>query len=450
MEQQRALARASWRGGDKAQIADVYKDLPAVEFVREKTIELPVEVAALIGPDMQAADEIREGEAEAVFVRTPFYAESGGQVGDTGQLLDAETRERVAIVEGAYKPVPRVMVQKIRVFRPIKVGDKLIGRVDRTLRGATMRNHTATHLLHAALRQVIGNHVKQAGSVVEPGRLRFDFTHYTGLSADEIAEIERLVNEQIVTNTEVVTDVMGLDQALQTGAMALFGEKYGDQVRVVQIPGFSKELCGGTHVQRTGDIGLFKVVYEGSVASGVRRIEAVTGTSALESFQQASAVMQKAEQLLHATDGTVVEQLEKTLEHQRVLERQVDLLKTKIAHAQVDKLTGRKINGATVVAERLDGLDRSQLRTITDSLRNKWGSAVVVLASVNEPDISIVAGVSKDLTSKLQASKLAGELARKVGGKGGGRPDMAEGAGKDSAPLAAALESVYEQAAQLL
>jgi alanyl-tRNA synthetase len=332
----------------------------------------------------------------------------------------------------------------------VKTGQTLIGHVDEPARGATMRNHTATHLLHAALRQVLGPHVKQAGSVVEPNRLRFDFSHYMGMTSDELLEVERIVNDQIVANTELHTDIMELDQALQTGAMALFGEKYGDKVRVVQIPGFSKELCGGTHVNRTGDIGVFKIIYEGSISAGVRRIEAITGAAALERFQQTSAVIGKAAQLLHATDENLLEHLEKTLEQHHLLEKQLEQLKSKIAQTQAGNLKGRELKGATVLAEKVEGLDRPQLRTLADSLRNKWGSAVIVLASVNNGDISIVSAVSKNLTTKVQAGKLVGNIAKQIGGKGGGRPDMAEGAGKDAAALPGALETVYQDVAALL
>jgi alanyl-tRNA synthetase len=243
---------------------------------------------------------------------------------------------------------------------------------------------------------------------------------------------------------------MELDQALSTGAMALFGEKYGESVRVVSIPGFSRELCGGTHVRRTGDIGLFKIIYEGSISAGVRRIEAITGEGALERFQQATAQLRKAGDLLHASENLVLDQLEKVLENHKALERQFDQLKTRMAHQQVDKLTGRQVNGATVLAERVEGLDSKQLRSIADSLRNKWGRAVIVLASVSNSHISIVSAVSKDLTGKVQAGKLVAEVAKVVGGKGGGRPDMAEGAGKDPAALPEALAGVYEKVGALL
>jgi alanyl-tRNA synthetase len=438
MEKQRARARASWKGADKAQIADVYKELPSSEFIGRETLEAPVEVVQLIG------------DGEIVFAKTPFYAESGGQAGDTGLLLDPETRERVAVVEGTYKPVPSAIVHKIRAAKPIHAGDKLIALVDRPLRAATMRNHTATHLLHAALRQTLGTHVRQEGSVVEPGRLRFDFRHYSAMTESELSEVERLVNQQVLANTEVVTDVMDLDRALATGAMALFGEKYGESVRVVSIPGFSRELCGGTHVNRTGDIGLLKIVYEGSISAGIRRIEAVTGEGALERFQSASAQLARASQLLHTSEGAVLEHMEKLLEQQKTLERQLEALKTQLTHRQIENFEGRKINGAMVIAERVEGLDAKQLRTAADTLRNKWGSAVIVIASVNDSNVSIISAVSKDLTGKVQAGKLVGEVARAVGGKGGGRPDMAEGAGKNPDALPSALASVYQQVGALL
>jgi alanyl-tRNA synthetase len=449
MEKQRTRARASWKGAEKAQIADVYKSLRAVEFIGRESLEAPVEVETLI-VDKQPVDLVEVGPAEVVFPRTPFYAESGGQVADTGLLLTSDTHERVAVVEGAYKATSAVMVQKINVLRPIRKGDRLTAIVDLPLRSATMRNHTATHLLHAALRQVLGGHVKQAGSVVEPGRLRFDFTHYSALTDDELREVERLVNEQILANIEVNTDVMDLDQALSTGAMALFGEKYGENVRVVSIPGFSRELCGGTHVNRTGDIGLFKITYEGSISAGVRRIEALTGAGALDRFQEATAQLERASELLHTSQAGVLDQLEKTLESQRILERQVETLKTQLAQQRIEGLKGRVVNGSTVLAEKLEGLDPKQLRTMADTLRNKYRSAVIVIASVNDSKIPVIAAVSKDLTGKVQAGKLIGDLAKAIGGKGGGRPDMAEGAGSDASQLSSALDNVYQRVEALL
>ena len=277
MEKQRTRARASWKGADKTQIPAVYKDLPPTDFTGRETLESRVKVVRVIE---------HEGNTELVFNSTPFYAEAGGQVGDTGVLVSLSTSETVARVLDTRK-VAGSTVHRVETTAPLREGDELIGRVDGNLRHATMRNHTATHLLHAALRKVLGPHVKQAGSIVDPNRLRFDFTHYAHTDPDELTEIQRLVNEEIMKNVEVHTDVMDLDQALNTGAMALFGEKYGDRVRVVSLPdGFSKELCGGTHVHRTGDIGLCVITYEASTSAGVRRIEAITGEAILNKFQE--------------------------------------------------------------------------------------------------------------------------------------------------------------------
>jgi alanyl-tRNA synthetase len=422
MEKQRTRARASWKGADKTQIAPVYRDLPATEFIGRKTLEAPVKVLRVIEND---------GRTELLLSPTPFYAEAGGQVGDSGVLVSPSTGEQVAIVQDTYKPAPNVTVHKIEPLAPIREGDELIAKVNTGSRHSTMRNHTATHLLHAALRKVLGTHVKQAGSIVDPNRLRFDFTHYAPTDSDELAEIERLMNVHILENDEVHTDVMALDQALNTGAMALFGEKYGDEVRVVSIPGFSKELCGGTHVHRTGDIGVAKIVYEGSISAGVRRIEAITGTAVLDKFQEDARLSQQAQEKLAA--------------EKRALEKQLEQAKEQLARAQVAGIeSGAKdIKGVKVLAVQVPGMSREQLRTMVDSLRGKWKSGVVVLASHEDSNVSIVSGVTKDLTAKVHAGKLAGSVAQAVGGKGGGRPDMAEAGGKNPAALAGALDAVY-------
>jgi alanyl-tRNA synthetase len=348
--------------------------------------------------------------------------------------------------------VPGLTVHRIKTLAEIRLGDELRAEVAEPERRATERNHTATHLLHAALRTVLGTHVKQAGSVVEPPRLRFDFAHYTAMDQAEIEEVERLVNENILKNTSVVTDVMALDQAISTGAMALFGEKYGDEVRVVQIPDFSKELCGGTHVRRTGDIGVFKIVYEGSISAGVRRIEAVTGEGGLRQFQHASDSLHRIAQMFRTSEPELIDQIERTFAEKKTLERQVESLKQQAAQAAASSLESqaKTVNGVRVLAARVDGMDRTQLRSLADSLRNKWKSAVVVLTSVTDGDVAIVAGVTKDLTGKVQAGKLVGTLAQATGGKGGGRPDMAEGGGKDPARLADALESIAKEVAEKL
>ncbi|MBZ5609054.1 MAG: alanine--tRNA ligase [Acidobacteriia bacterium] len=436
MEKQRTRARASWKGGDKTQIAPVYRDLPPTEFIGRDALDAPVKVARVIEQD---------GKTELVLDRTPFYAEAGGQVGDTGVLLARSTGDKVAIVLDTYKPAPGATVHKIEALAPIREGDELIARVDTELRNSTMRNHTATHLLHAALRTVLGTHVKQAGSVVDPNRLRFDFTHYAATDSDELAEIEKLTNEEILKNIEVRTDVMDLDHALNTGAMALFGEKYGDRVRVVSVPGFSKELCGGTHVNRTGDIGICKIVYEGSISAGVRRIEAITGEAALKKFQDTIHSLHRVSDIVHAPEPEVIDQLERMLEEKKTLEKQLEHMKQKLARAQVSELESsmKEVKGVKVLAAQVAGMDREQLRTLVDSFRAKWKSVVVVLASSEDSNVAIVSGVTKDLTSKVHAGKLVGAVAQAVGGKGGGRPDMAEAGGKNPAALAGALDAVY-------
>jgi alanyl-tRNA synthetase len=279
--------------------------------------------------------------------------------------------------------------------------------------------------------------------VVDPSRLRFDFTHYAAMDRPEIEEVERIVNRNILRNTAVETNVMPLDQAIATGAMALFGEKYGESVRVVSVPGFSRELCGGTHVGRTGDIGLCKVVYEGSISAGVRRIEAITGEGALRQYQESTDALRRVAGILRSSEPELVEHVEKLLASEHALTRQVEQLKNRLAQSAGEGLEAqaRTVNGARLVAARLDGMDRQQMRALADSLRNKWKSAVVVLASAEDGAVSIVAAVTKDLTQKVHAGKIVGAVAQAVGGKGGGRPDMAEGGGKDAAALAGALEA---------
>jgi alanyl-tRNA synthetase len=282
---------------------------------------------------------------------------------------------------------------------------------------------------------------------VDPGRLRFDFTHYAAMDRAELEEVERLMNGEIVRNIAVETDIMPLESAIQTGAMALFGEKYGEEVRVVSIPGFSKELCGGTHVSRTGDIGVCKIVYEGSISAGVRRIEAITGDAAVRQYQDYNDSLRRLAQITHVGEPELVEQIEKLILHQKELEHRNKQLRDKLAQSAASGLEAgaRPIKGAKVVSARVDGMDRQQMRSLADSLRNKLKTAVVVLASAEDSGISIVSAVTKDLVSKVHAGKLAGMVAQAVGGKGGGRPDMAEGGGKDVAAIDAALHQVFTE-----
>jgi alanyl-tRNA synthetase len=444
MRLQRERARASWKGGEKGAIAPAYQQLlekGRTKFLGYDKLDAVSTVTGLL-IDKRLTDEILPGfDRELVLDQTPFYAETGGQVGDRGILVNAHTGEQVAQVEDTYPAVPGLTVHKIRAIASIHVGDELRAEVGVPERWATMRNHTATHLLHAALRHVLGPHVKQAGSVVEPPRLRFDFTHYAALDPSEIAEVERLVNREILRNTSVTTDVMAIDQAISTGAMALFGEKYGEHVRVVSIPDFSKELCGGTHVTRTGDIGVFKIVSESSISAGVRRVEAITGSSAAEHYRESANALRRIAGILRVAEPELIEHVDRLIAEKRTYERQIDQLKTKLAQSAARDLESkaRQKNGATYLITQVEDLDRQQMRTLADSLRNKWKSAVVVLASAQDGAVSIVAAVTKDLTQKIQAGKLVSTLAQAVGGKGGGRPDMAEGGGKDPAALPQAL-----------
>jgi len=447
MEGQRERARASWKGAEKGAVVPAYQKLleqGRTKFLGYTELEAQSRVIGLLiaqGNVKQPVDSLPAGvRAEAVFDQTPFYAEAGGQVGDRGALYSL-AGDKVADVETAFAGVPGLTVHGIVTHAPMQVGDIVTAMVAVPVRDATRRNHTATHLLHAALRQVLGTHVKQAGSVVEPGRLRFDFTHYTALDRAEIEEVERLANGEILRNEAVRTDILPLEEALATGAMALFGEKYGEQVRVVTVPGFSRELCGGTHVRRTGDIGICKIVHEGSISAGVRRIEAITGEAALRHYQEETDALRRVANLMKASEPELLEQVEKMLARERMLVRQLDQLKDRDAANAVSRLM--PANGGPVV-ERVDGMDRQQMRAVADSLRNRK-VPVVILASVDDGDIAIVAAVRKEMTAKFHAGKLAGALAQAVGGKGGGRPDMAEGGGKNPSALDAALEKLRRE-----
>ena len=449
MERQRERARASWKGAEKGAVVPGYQKLlesGRTRFLGYSDLESTSRVIGLL-VNREMVDRVPAGaKAELVFDQTPFYAEAGGQVGDRGELYSA-AGDKVADVETAFPGVPGLTVHRVMTHAPIAVGDVLRAEVAAPLRDATRRNHTATHLLHASLRQVLGTHVKQAGSVAEPGRLRFDFTHYAAMDRPEIDEVERLMNERILQNVQVETNVMPLDQAIATGAMALFGEKYGEQVRVVNVPGFSRELCGGTHVHRTGDIGVCKIVYEGSISAGVRRIEAITGETALRQYQETTGALRRIAELTHAGEPELVEYVERLLANERAREHEVRQLRDRLAQAASGGLESqaRTINGVRVLAAQVDGMDRQQMRSLADSLRNKWSSAVVVLASAEDGNVSVIAAVTKDLVAKVHAGKLVGALAQAVGGNGGGRPDMAEGGGKDAAALPAALGNVYAE-----
>jgi alanyl-tRNA synthetase len=381
-------------------------------------------------------------EGEVVLDRTPFYAESGGQVGDTGELAAATARFTVADTRkrgAAFSHFGQL------VGGALKVGDQVAARIDNTRREHIRRNHTATHLLHAALREVLGAHVQQKGSLVAPDRLRFDFAHFQAVSPEELKRIERRVNEQIRRNAAAETKVMAYDDAVAAGAMALFGEKYGDTVRVLKVGEFSTELCGGTHVGRAGDIGLFKILSEGGVAAGVRRIEAVTGEGAIDYISQTDELLRHVAGLVRGTRDDVAVRVQETQEQIRTLEKQLRALKDKLASGQGTDLAAGAVDvqGVMVVATQVEGADATALRNAVDQLKERLKSAVIVLASVAEGGrIALVAGVTADLTSKLKAGEIIGVVAARVGGKGGGRPDFAQAGGTDVAALPAALSEV--------
>jgi alanyl-tRNA synthetase len=392
--------------------------------------------------DGSPVDELKEGELGVVVLdETPFYAESGGQVGDRGVL---QGTQGIFSVEDTQKIQAAVFGhQGVVRTGAIAVGDKLAARVDVVARARTVRNHSATHLMHKALREVLGAHVQQKGSLVDPEKTRFDFAHNAPLSADEIRRVERLVNDEILSNAAAEARVMAIDEARKAGAMMLFGEKYGDQVRVQTI-GSSIEFCGGVHVRRTGDIGLFKIVSETGVAAGIRRVEAVTGDVALALVQQQQAMLAEAAAAFKAPIAEVPAKLAQVLENVRALEKELARLKAKLASAQGDDMLTQAVDikGVKVLATLMEGADVNALRAAVDKLRDKLKSAVVVVSSTSEGKVTLIAGVTADLTGKLKAGELVNMVARQIGGKGGGRPDMAQAGGNEPEKLPAALASV--------
>ncbi len=410
-------------------------------------------VVALIKGD-EEVQTLNEGdEGEVVLNHTPFYAESGGQVGDVGVF----TNEHVhAVVVDTYSPAQGLIVHKVKVEKgSLQVGDVVSAQVDVEKRDATRRNHTATHLMHAALREVLGAHVKQAGSLVAPNRLRFDFSHYQPLTREEIAEIERLVNYQILRNTAVETDVMPLEQAMQSGAMALFGEKYAEMVRVLKVPGFSTELCGGTHVRATGDIGLFKIVRDESIASGTRRIEAVTGVDAFTRFQEIEALVDQVTNDLRTTRNDLPASVGKLQEELKRARREAEQLKQKLASGAngAGAANGndvREVAGVKVLAREASELDAGGLRQLSDTLLARVQSGVVVIGRRADGKAALIVRTSKDLHGRVPAGQVIRELAPIIGGRGGGKPDMAEGGGAQPDKLPEALAASYGVVERLL
>jgi alanyl-tRNA synthetase len=456
MEEQRARARASWKGTHKeaanpayAKIAATFRTEPDFYFAttsKDACIEAIFSKSGVV-------TELKAGESgEIVLDRTVIYAESGGQMADTGAFYDNSGSQLLAEVTGAYYPVAGLIAHKVIAKETLRVCDRVSVVADADRRARIMRNHSGTHLVHAALRNILGTHVQQAGSLNAPERLRFDFLHFAHVDPEELRDIEQQVNDEIRFNAKIETNVTSLEDALASGALAFFGDKYPEHnVRVVTIPDsraprgfYSKELCGGTHVHRIGDIGVLKIVGEQSVAAGVRRIEAVTGIGALEHYQQQAQILSQVASQLNVGEDAVLGTVEKLSQTVKQLEKELEAQKRKGALSQLDELVGRAqtIKGVKVIAEQVGNMDREGLRQLVDSLRQKLGSGVVALGMPENGKVALIAGVTKDLTAKVHAGKLIQALAKQVGGSGGGRPDLAEAGGKDTSGLKSALQSV--------
>ena len=438
MARQKEQARAA---GKFKMAANLEYDGQATTFHGYEKLETPAKVLALY-KDGTAVTELHEGDLGVVVLNdTPFYAESGGQIGDSGELRGENA---IFGVEDTQKIQASVFGHH-GVIRTgsLKVGDSVSARVSVMARNATMRNHSATHLMHKALREVLGDHVQQKGSLVDTDKTRFDFVHNAPMTDEEIRKVEQIVNAEILANAACQARVMDIDSAQKTGAMMLFGEKYGDEVRVLDI-GTSRELCGGTHVSRTGDIGLFKITSESGVAAGVRRVEATTGEGALKLVQHQQALLSQLAGELKAPAQEVPAKIAQLMDNVKSLEKELARLKSKLAASQGDDLAAQAqdIAGIKVLAAVLEGADANGLRETMDKLKDKLKSAAIVLASVADGKVSLAAGVTADLTGKLKAGDLVNSVAQQVGGKGGGRPDMAMAGGTDPANLPQALAGV--------
>ena len=446
MKQQREQARAA--GKFKMAAGIEYKG-EKNQFVGYEKLEQESKVIALYREGV-SIDELKFGETgTVVLASTPFYAESGGQVGDQGTLSNEQYRFAVSDTQKIQADVfGHQGVVEIGA-KSLQVGDVVHAKVDEAMRGRTIRNHSATHLMHKALREVLGSHVAQKGSLVDAYKTRFDFSHHAPITADEIRRVEKIVNAEILANAATQARVMAIDDAQKIGAMMLFGEKYGDEVRVLDI-GSSRELCGGTHVARTGDIGLFKILSEGGVAAGVRRIEATTGIGALEHVQKLDATLSDVAGALKAQPAELTQKVSALLDQVKSLEKELARFKSKLASSQGDDLAeqARDVKGVKVLAANLDGADTKALRETMDKLKDKLKSAAIVLSAISDGKVSLIAGVTADLTSKIKAGELVNYVATQVGGKGGGRPDMAQAGGTDPTNLPQALESVHDWVAQ--
>lgn len=447
MNRQRDQARAA--GKFKMSQGLEYTGVPTVFHGYDSLVQEGAKVLALYVDGTQV-NSIKSGDSAVIVLdQTPFYAESGGQVGDAGELRNASS---LFNVEDTLKIQADVFGHHGEVLEgEVKVGDQFSAKVNAERRARTIRHHSATHLMHKALREVLGTHVQQKGSLVDADKTRFDFTHTSPMTAEEIRRVEEIVNAEILLNAQASAKVMSLDDAQKTGAMMLFGEKYGETVRVLEI-GSSKELCGGTHVQRTGDIGLFKILSESGVAAGIRRVEAIAGDRALTYLQQLDAQVSQLAASLKATPSDLAQRITQLQEHARSLEKELERLGSKLAASQGDELLSQavELKGIKVLAAQLDGADAKVLRETLDQLKNKLKSAAIVLASVQDGKVQLAAGVTSDVLAKVKAGELVNFVAQQVGGKGGGKPDMAMAGGTDPKGLPGALQSVQNWVAERL
>jgi len=445
-QRERARAGAAFSAADGGESVALYQrlsaDLPRIDFVGQQTLSSPAKILAIVRGGRRVPEVVAGDDVEMILDRTPAYAESGGQIGDTGVVTG---RAGQGTLRDTYYRGSKLIVHRVHVDRGgFREDEDVAIAVDSPRRLGLRQHHTGTHLLHAALRKVLGPHVHQAGSLVAPESLRFDFSHGGSVKDRELQDIQDLVNEQVQKNVPVQRQEMDLDEALASGAMALFGEKYGQRVCVVKIGDFSVELCGGTHLDATGQLGLLTVETEGAVAAGVRRIEAVTGAAALGAIERKEAALREAADLLKITPLDVPQRLRKLLDDQKTLERQLAELEARLARSRAEDLvaSARQVKGVAVIAGRLDGLDADGLRAVADTLRDRLGSGVVVVGSVADGKVNLVAAVTKDLVKRFHAGKLVQEVAKVVGGGGGGRPDLAQAGGKDPGKLDEALAGV--------
>jgi alanyl-tRNA synthetase len=431
LEKQRQRARHAWKGEAKQKEKKIYEKLKHFpsKYVGYDQNKIEAKVTALL-KNGKFKQQLNEGDEGEIFLdKTPFYAEAGGQIGDTGILKNPYFS---SVIETAYYPIPEVIAHKAKVISgQIHTGDSVEAIIDDAQRKRLSKNHTATHLLHASLRQILGDHVKQAGSLVSPSRLRFDFTHYAPVQPSELEQIETLVNEKIRENYPVQTKITTMEEGIKQGALAIFEEKYGEKVRMISIDDFSKELCGGVHVHNTGEIGLFKIVSETSVAAGMRRIEAVTGEKALHYVQENDSLLLEIQQMLNSPKKDIVEQIEKLKEAVKEKEKESKSLRQKLANIRYKKDTQQiqKIRDISILTQKVEGLTISELRELADSLKQRIGSGIVVLGTLEEEKVFLVVAITKDLTSRVKANEVIKKIAPLIGGGGGGRPDFAQAGG---------------------